>query len=474
MDALTVGRVPFRQRDRWGYCDRSREIKIAPQFDQAFPFYTPNVALVVSKRKQGLITRDGSLALPIEYDCIGNEDGSLLNPDGSISVMKDGRHGLVDPDGVIVVPPRYDRIQVGDLAAKAGWRGRVSPFDVPDGFSDETLARLERIGTFVDGLAPCQVEGRWGVVNASGAVVINAQYEKIEPFARGQAAFTLDGRSGLIDTSGRVVVPAQFDEIYPFSEGLAVAQNHGRWGAIRGDGSWAITPRFDELRDFFCARAVALSGEKRGFVDQTGHVLIPLQYDWAFDCMDDVCGVVTDGQLLFLSDNGRREQEAGTFIMEDEEFLTVARGPKWGVFRRNGSVVLPVAHEVPTRMGESFHPFSEARMPFRRGALCGYAAPDGSEPIKPKYVIARPFREQRAMVCILDPVYSRGETAETLLARGDLSGVFLFGFVDPSGNEIVPLKYRLARDFNAGLAFAETTNTLCGYIDRDGIEYFED
>jgi len=81
-------------------------------------------------------------------------------------------------------------------------------------------------------------DGKLGLINKQGDVVLKAQYSHIGKFEEGRAAITittrakndyhkiLDTKLGYINTKGKIVIPLKFqhipDKIKDFSEGLAV------------------------------------------------------------------------------------------------------------------------------------------------------------------------------------------------------------------------------------------------------------
>src|SRR6185295_3518303 len=85
--------------------------------------------------------------------------------------------------------------------------------------------------------------GKFGVTDARGTMVLPAQYDNIYPFSNGLAAVQTGGKWAYIDTTGKLVIPALFDDAHSFSEGLAAVVRiaaSGQWDYIDTSGKTVI------------------------------------------------------------------------------------------------------------------------------------------------------------------------------------------------------------------------------------------
>lgn len=81
--------------------------------------------------------------------------------------------------------------------------------------------QFEDASSFSDGLAPAKLNGQWGFINKSGEWIVEPQFENVIPFSDGRAAVSAHKKIGFIDISGAFVIEPQYDEAASFSEGLA-------------------------------------------------------------------------------------------------------------------------------------------------------------------------------------------------------------------------------------------------------------
>jgi len=71
------------------------------------------------------------------------------------------------------------------------------------------------------------------------------------------------------------------DDQTQFREGMAAVKIGDKWGFINEDGQVVIAPIYDDASNFFDGLAVVKIGSKWGYIDKTGQVVIPLKYDYA-------------------------------------------------------------------------------------------------------------------------------------------------------------------------------------------------
>ena len=103
----------------------------------------------------------------------------------------------------------------------------------------------------------------------------------------------MHGKWGYIDKSGKFVIEPQFADAFSFSEGRAMVGVPNRlysiqynWGFIDKQGRWIVPARYDSVSPFSEGLAAILFGDKVGFVDLQGEVVIKPQFDPDGGCPD--------------------------------------------------------------------------------------------------------------------------------------------------------------------------------------------
>ena len=80
-------------------------------------------------------------------------------------------------------------------------------------------------------------------------------------------------------------------------------------------------------------------GVKWGFIDKTGHLLIPLQYDFAWNFKEDVAAVKQNGKWGYIDKAG---QEFLPFLYDEADSFSkglaeVKLDTLWGVIDKTGT-----------------------------------------------------------------------------------------------------------------------------------------
>ena len=70
--------------------------------------------------------------------------------------------------------------------------------------------KMELLGNFGNGLAPCFKDTAWCYVNFKGQVELPVKYDDVRPFKYGYAAVKIGKKWGLIDTRGQEVLKFKY------------------------------------------------------------------------------------------------------------------------------------------------------------------------------------------------------------------------------------------------------------------------
>ena len=228
-----------------------------------------------------------------------------------------------------------------------------------------------------------------------------------------------------------------------------VIQN-GKAGFINKKGEIVIESKFDAASQFSEGMARVYFNDKVGFIDSTGKVIVPVKYDKAFDYREGIAVVEIDGKQGYID-------IVGDFIIDpvfykaydfNDGYAKVFRDiySRGAFIDKSGKILLE---------GEDFYNsvYSEGLINFKGKENSGYIDIFGDFVIPPVYGTTLPFYERKAAVQISKTV-----------ALGAKS---LFGFLNPSGELIIPYKFD-----GADLRFSENRCAVWdeqyGYINEIG------
>jgi hypothetical protein len=298
---------------------------------------------------------------------------------------------------------------------------------------------------FSEGLARVQTEKTLDYIDAQGKTVFTFP-EKLRPidwtrpFSDGLAAFAVKHKCGYFDRQGKVVVDPKYDDVKEFSEGLA-AVNQG-------------------AKSLGFPRPSLREGGKWGFIDKTGRLVIPLQFDRVDrkGFSDGKALVESDGKWSFIDKTGKvvitqqsksDEPKHGIWWAHGfSEGLALMRGTvPGGTKSRLGFIDKTGKFAIEPRFEEA-EDFSEGLAVVVAGEKHGYLDRTGRIVIEPQFAKARNFSEGFAAV------------------RSDEH----WSYVDKHGKVVITGRFNDAKDFKGGLALVHEGGSF--EITDDGPAYW--
>jgi hypothetical protein len=325
-----------------------------------------------------------------------------------------------------------------------------------------------------------------GYIDATGKVVVPPRFESTaqSEFSEGLAAAgEPGGRQGYIDHTGRFVIPPTFPDASAFSEGLAFVHALTPQGVVDGTAYIDRTGRrvihfpyrsgepdiryggrFSEgmaavarTRDYKDTDGVFKQEKKWGYVDKTGTVVIPTQFDAAGEFSEGLanvqfgdigrdkkveCGYVDHtGKVVFRGPYGGCGPFKGGLAAVMQWVTTDPAGQpeeRYGYVDKTGKVVVPLKYGVAK-------PFSDGLACVREGETAGFIDKTGAYVLKAIYRACDSFSEGLAPVVVKDK----------------------WGFIDKTGKLVVPARFDWAQCFKNGLAQVAEGRTLA-YVDKTG------
>jgi hypothetical protein len=249
----------------------------------------------------------------------------LLNtdimPKTVIPFVKDGKTGVLAPDGKVILPAKYDQV---DLSYQKYWtlslNGRQSAY-LPGGM---LLPFFDEIN-YLDGRYFDVKQGQaWGIYDSKKKkIAIGPAYEAFDycggcTMSSEYVYAKKDGKWGIIDFDGKVRIPFEYDHqhqqmrsdnwVQSFSKnnipvivniksrqefvvkegstiakGLLIYTEKGKFGAYDQDGKLVVPFIYDRI-DADGAGAnqkclIITEGKHQGAIDLSGKIVVPLKYD---------------------------------------------------------------------------------------------------------------------------------------------------------------------------------------------------
>lgn len=100
---------------------------------------------------------------------------------------------------------------------------------------------------FIRGYAVVSKDGKYGLINEDGEVVVPIQFEKVSNFIGEYARVQVGNKIGFVDKSGKVVIAPKYDRIYGFNGEYAKIELDGKVGLIDKQAKEVIAPIYDAV-----------------------------------------------------------------------------------------------------------------------------------------------------------------------------------------------------------------------------------
>ena len=229
---------------------------------------------VMSNGKWGLAAKDGTRKVQTRYEYIGVYDEET----GVIPCLADGSYYYIDMKG--------NRRLVGDY-------------------------EYQFLGSFGNGLAPAERNGKYGYINTSFEEM-SFEFDFAGSFANDTAAVKKNGKWALIGSDLNYKTNFDYDDILLDQNGfcslfdMVVAKKGSNYVMLGTDGKAMSKNTFqDAAMPASDSEYIAVkSGEKWGFADREGNIVIKPQYDAAKSFSKGLAPVEIDDRWGYITASG--------------------------------------------------------------------------------------------------------------------------------------------------------------------------
>lgn len=291
---------------------------------------------------------------------------------------------------------------------------------------------------------------------------------------------------GYIASDGKVIIPCQYSNVSPFSpEGIAVVKvpesKVEKYIDIKGN-ELKLDVEVVARKEFKDGMAPVKIGEKWGYVNTLGKLIIPAEYKrveyfyegraWVADFAGKISLLDKQGKAIELTNLGVSDYQHFS-----EGLSAVKIGTVWGFIDVTGKLVIPASY-----MKVDY--FSDGKAWARVGeGQIGYINKKGEMVIPAKFLNCDRFDPVSNMARVKDAsgwyyinesgiklsvVTKRYNDFQEGLCRTDNNAeVIKIGFIKKDGTWAIEPKYDAANDFQNGFATIRM-NKLWGAIDKNG------
>ncbi len=361
------------------------------------------------------------------------------------TVKLHGKYGYIDETGGFVVDPEFD----------VAW-------------------------VFIHGSAVVKKDGKYGLIDKMGDWIVEPTYDSVRPFSTSCFIIIQDSAFGFMEHgTGNVLIAPQYEQVYNYTDDLCVVQKGRALGIVNEKGVVTCTPQLQDLKEMLGPLATVVQSDttdemsmllsiidggavKAGLINRKGEFVVPCKYDDVFD----------DAPNGYYYPFVRDKRYASDSIIGD---LPVVIG-QYGIIDTTGKILTePMFDQLPV--------YGDGMFRISINGKYGYADKNGHVVIPPQWDFAVAFNEGKAVVSVNSNSSIIDKTGKILASDlGEGTGMYrfynyrvrcrsndgLYGYMDPSGKQIVTPVFESADDFVDGVAIV-TKDGLTGLIDTNGI-----
>jgi hypothetical protein len=457
---------------KWKAFNHSRQLIRSYHYDQIQPKGTSIYRVTVGDA-EALIYENDSLLTPFSNFEI------QAQIDDWIMVKKEGKSGIMELSGEMILNPIYDSIKYENNA-----------------FLVKTKTGGER---------------GWSMVDGSGKIKTDQVYQDISWLGDSFFKAKRDGYWGIINSLGKEIIFCKYDSIFQYTEGKLLVKFLGEDGILNLDGNWEILPNqkdieivdpkrylvrspygsyvayYPDRRDFTAEYFLYKYGDrylektldlKYGLLNESGKRIIRPEFDTISELQEDsiyyaksekgYSFITKSGEILLEHDD--RFQEIRSMA---EEFIGVKIDNRWGFVDMNGK--LRIANQY-----ENIGPYNEGLAPIKIRNRWGYIDKREDIIVQPAYDTV--FRFEGGLCEVLKKgkyglINADGKI--TLECEYDgikriKNGGFLIerdgkiGLVSKQGRLLILPRFDHVRDLNNGFVVVDR-NSKFGLLSNEGV-----
>lgn len=295
-----------------------------------------------------------TVVVPATYDWIERPGDANQT---SFVVMRGMRYGLVDNTGRVLIEPQYDFVDNCEYGEAQVIQSALT--GIADCATGKLIVPIEYqtvLGFFGKPLSPAVTDGKYGVVDRTGRVIVPFEKYYTATVGRFTKAYTAEkGPSATYDETGKVwfnrALPIEAD----YGEVLSYRGSSGKLGletTISHDTLLDDAPGYDRIdcdADLMCTFG---NGEANGLYNVKLHkIVIPLQPGYVFKVdefwhagttRDPASGKGTGQSLYDRTGRAMFGQVFDEVHHADAGRITVRKGWKWGIIDRTGKMIIPL------------------------------------------------------------------------------------------------------------------------------------
>ncbi len=288
------------QDNKWGVIDENGEFVIDPSYEEMIIIpdsktdiflctYDVNYdtgeysAKAINSKNEDIFTEYSKVEAISNHD----ENNNLWYEENVLKVQRDGKWGMINYEGEIILNTEYNSIQALPGVENAILVEKDGKYGIADNTGrlllDVAYTEITNLGkTNRDGYIVRDDTGLYGIVDNSNNVILQNQYQEIEKvYGNNLYVVTQDGTQKVVNSNGEDVLTQGFEQISAIlkTEGQGVIYSTGgKYGIMSLAGDVIIEAQYDNLIEAKANVFIATRGDRQGIIDSNNAESIPFNY----------------------------------------------------------------------------------------------------------------------------------------------------------------------------------------------------
>ena len=292
--------------------------------------------------------------------------------------------------------------------------------------------------------------GKYGLKRKNGEILLPAEYDEVNHSGYAGRGWHIrkGDKWGAVNERVEWIFPIDYDDIKLRFEGGHYLKKNNKVGFCDSEGNMTVDFLYDELENYSssCEGFKAKVDGKWGYIDKHGKVVIPIEYEQISLGSKGMILVKKDGKYGYFNLQKGIQIPlvydcAYVFYSSHPQEAVVKQNGKYGVINPDGECVLPIEYDKVDIDAPNVYRVKE-------GGCCGIIDKERKVLFPFKYRDLGAFNEDNIAYAANDEN--------------------IYGYVDITGNEIIPFVYKSAESFDGDYAEVSMGRDSVGVINKQG------
>lgn len=286
------------KNDKWGVINTRGQVVIEPSYDEmiVIPDNTKPVFICMTdvdyenNTYNTKVINEKNTPIFTNYDkveAITNVDSSnnLWYEESVLKVQKDGKYGLINMNGNLILPAEYDKIEAVlgiknvFVTVKDNKQGIVN--NIGNTIIDNEYVEIKALTNKTEnGFIVKAEDGKYGVINYDKTKALDTIYDDIKNiYGNNMYVVKEAGVWKIVNTDGEKFLENSFEDVKSINLENVIVKKDGKYGVLTINGETVIEPIYEEMTFAFTNTYIAKKDGKYGMIDITNQEKLPFEYE---------------------------------------------------------------------------------------------------------------------------------------------------------------------------------------------------